>query len=303
MSHEENIRLLEDISFSRIIYGAWRWDACEPFRESWGRAIIEACLECEITSFDHADIYGDFRCEEYFGRVLREAPGLRDKIEIITKCGIQFPSARRPGVQIKHYNTTSEHIEASVENSLVNFGTDYLDLLLIHRPDPRMDYEDTAYGLESVVRSGKVKAVGVSNFLPWQFETLSNFMSIPLVTNQVEFSVLNTQPLYDGTVAQSQMRGFPLTAWSPLGGGSLFHGQDDRSLRIRSCLEELGRPQNFNLAQVALSWILQHPADILPVIGTNQVERIREYATATAMEWDLQDWYRVLEATVGHEVP
>jgi len=303
MNEEENEVDLEDITLSRIIYGAWRWDACEPFQVSWGREIIETCLECEITSFDHADIYGDFRCEEYFGRVLKESSGLRDKLEIITKCGIQFPSSQRPGVEVKHYNTSADHIRLSVENSLRNFGTDFIDILLIHRPDPRMDFSDTAEGLESVVLSGKVKAVGVSNFLPWQFETLSNFLRFPLVTNQVEFSALHLDPLYDGTIAQSQLRGFPITAWSPLGGGGLFSGTDERSLRLKSCLEELGSSQSMNLAQTALAWILEHPAGILPVIGTNRPDRIREYAKSLDMNWELQDWYRVIEASEGKEIP
>lgn len=298
----EEIELAE-ISLSRIIYGAWRWDAEESFKVSWGREIIDTCLELEITSFDHADIYGDFRCEEYFGRVLKESPGLREKIELITKCGIQFPSRQRPGVRNKHYNTSSEHIRLSVDNSLRNFGTDYIDLLLIHRPDPRMDFEDTADGLESVVQSGKVRAVGVSNFLPWQFDTLSEYLNIPLVTNQIEFSVLQQQALYDGTIAQSQLLGFPITAWSPLGGGALFTGTDSKSVRLRECLKQIGEPLGYSVAQTALSWILQHPAQILPVIGSNNVDRIKEYAEAQYMDWDLQDWYQVVEACEGKEIP
>tara|TARA_Y100000589_G_scaffold327128_2_gene368344 strand:- start:1779 stop:2690 length:912 start_codon:yes stop_codon:yes gene_type:complete len=303
MNYEDEEMNIEEISLSQIIYGAWRWDACEPFQIAWGREIIDTCLESEITTFDHADIYGDFRCEEYFGRVLRESPGLRDQIEIISKFGIQFPSSRRPGVNNKHYNTSSEHIRLSVENSLKNFGTDYIDLLLIHRPDPRMDFEDTANGLESVVKSGKVRAVGVSNFLPWQFDTLSEFLNIPLVTNQVEFSVLHHDPMHDGTIAQSQLYGFPITAWSPLGGGSLFNGTDDKSVRLRQCLEEIGEPKGFNIAQTALSWILEHPAAILPVIGSNKIDRIKEYAAAQNMVWELQDWYKVVEAATGEEIP
>ena len=303
MSTEEQEAEFEEISLARIIYGVWRWDACEPFQISWGREIIEACLEAEITTFDHADIYGDFRCEEYFGRVLRESSGLRDKIEIISKCGIQFPSSRRPGVTNKHYNTSSVHIRQSVDNSLKNLATDHIDLLLIHRPDPRMDFEDTADGLEAVVESGKVRAVGVSNFLPWQFDTLSEFLNIPLVTNQVEFSVMHHDPMHDGTIAQSQLRGFPITAWSPLGGGSLFTGNDEKSIRLRECLKEIGEPKGFNIAQTALSWILQHPAEILPVIGSNKLERINEYAAAQDMTWELQDWYKVVEASEGKEIP
>ena len=303
MTIEDTESEVEEISLSRIIYGAWRWDAEESFRVSWGREIIDACLESEITSFDHADIYGDFRCEEYFGRVLRESPGLRDQMEIITKCGIQFPSSNRPEVRNKHYNTSSEHIRLSVENSLRNFGTDYIDLLLIHRPDPRMDFEDTADGLESVVESGKVRAVGVSNFLPWQFDTLSEFMNIPLVTNQIEFSVLQQNALHDGSIAQSQLLGFPITAWSPLGGGALFTGMDEKSTRLRSCLQEIGEPRGYSIAQTALSWILDHPAAILPVIGSNNIQRIKEYAEAQDMDWELQDWYKVVEASEGKEIP
>jgi predicted oxidoreductase len=303
MSIERVLTCEGGVELSRLVYGTWRWDAVPEFRTKWGREIVESCLDLGISSFDHADVYGNFRCEEYFGLVLKESPGLRDRIEIVTKCGIQFPSDRRPGVYAKHYNTSYEHILESVNNSLRNFGTDYVDVLLIHRPDPRMNPSETARGLQAVVDSGKVRAVGVSNFLPWQLDSLAKFLKIPLVTNQVELGVLHLKPFHDGTIAQSQKLGFRAMAWSPLGGGRLFNGDDEQSLRVYGVLDSLAQKYDSTQGQVAMAWLLDHPAGVIPLLGTNKVERIKELAESIQVKLELQDWYTIWEASAGVELP
>ena len=214
--------------FSRLVYGAWRLaDNPEQTSVLKVREKIDACLESGITTFDHADIYGDHRCEEIFGRALKAESSLRDKLELVSKCGIKIVSPSQTRNKVKHYDTSSAYIVESVEKSLKYLSTDYLDLLLIHRPSPLMDYADTAKGLEQVVKSGKVKHVGVSNFTTWQFDQLAAVTAVPLVTNQLEISVLEMSALHDGTVGQCQVNGLAPMAWSPLGGGSLFRGDDD----------------------------------------------------------------------------
>lgn len=299
------LRLYEEgPELSRIVQGVWRLvDRPEDATEKSVTQKIDTCLELGITSFDHADIYGDYRCEEAFGSALKTNPSLRSKMELVSKCGIMLVSSGRPAHKIKHYDTSSSHIISSVETSLKNLSTDYLDLLLIHRPDPLMDYMDTAKGLESVVKSGKVKFVGVSNFNTTQFDHLSKVLSIPLVTNQVELSVLHMDPLHDGTIGQCQVNGISPMAWSPLGGGGLFTGTDEKSTRVRDVFNRISKEQDASFDQIALSWILYHPAKILPIIGSNNVERIKSAAGSEQVRLSREDWFEIWEASAGSSVP
>jgi predicted oxidoreductase len=294
----------EGPELSRVVYGAWRLtDRVEETSTTKVREKIDACLEVGMTTIDHADIYGDYRCEEVFGKALKENPSLRDDMELITKCGIKLISPGRPEHKVKHYDTSSAHIMSSVDRSLKNLETDYVDLLLIHRPDPLMDYQDTAKALEEVVKAGKVKSVGVSNFTTWQFEQLSKSLSIPLVTNQVEMSVLNMNALHDGTIGQCQVEGASPMAWSPLGGGRLFTGDDEQAKRVQTVLGKIADAQNSTIDQVALAWILRHPAKILPIIGTNNIERIKKSADSERIEISTEQWHEIWEASAGSEVP
>lgn len=294
----------EGPEFSRVVYGAWRLaDKSEETTTAKVREKIDACLEVGMTTIDHADIYGDYRCEEVFGKALAEDSSLRSKIELVSKCGIKLISPGRPEHKVKHYDTSSKHIISSVERSLTNLNTDHLDLLLIHRPDPLMDYEDTAKGLENIVKSGKVKHVGVSNFTTWQFEQLSKMLSIPLVTNQVEMSVLNMNALHDGTVGQCQVNGVSPMAWSPLGGGRLFTGDDEQAHRLQTVMGRIADEQGSSIDQVALAWILRHPAKILPIIGTNNVERIKRSSECERLSLSTEQWHEIWEASAGQEVP
>ncbi len=278
--------------FSRIVVGAWRWNIATETVEQ----LIHKALDVGMTTFDHADIYGDHSNEEIFGRVLKQDPGLRQKMEIVSKCGIKFPSAKRPESWVKHYNTSKEHIVWSAENSLKMLGTDRLDLLLIHRPDPLLDPERVAEAFSSLRQSGKVLHFGVSNFTPPQFEMLQSYLPFPLVTNQLEISITHHSPLFDGHVDVLMKHRVAPMAWSPLGGGSLM---DQHLEQIFS----KAPAYQATPAQLSLAWLLRHPASIFPVIGTTKPERVAESARATDIHLDVQDWFEMLKAVQGREMP
>lgn len=213
-------------------------------------------------------------------------------------------SRNRPAHTIKHYDTSRAHIIASVENSLTNLHTDYIDLLLIHRPDPLMDADETAAALMDLHESGKVLHFGVSNFTPAQFDLLSSRLDLPLVTNQIEFSVLHLQALEDGTMDQCQRLRVAPMAWSPLGGGRLFREKSERVQRLHQALEAVGEALGgLVLDQVALAWILAHPARVVPVLGTGQAERIRRAVAAENVRLSREQWFTIWSASTGVEVP
>lgn len=268
------------------------------------RQFIHDCLDLGVTSFDHADIYGDYQCEAIFGEALAAEPSLRNEIELVTKCGIKLVSDHFPEHQIHHYDTSKAHIIATAERSLRNLRTDRLDVLLIHRPDPLMDADAVAEALTELRQSGKVLHVGVSNFSPAQYDLLASRLSFPLVTNQIELSVLYMDPLHDGTMDQLQRLRVPPMAWSPLGGARLFTGNDERTLRVRAALAAVGEQVGgASLDQVALAWLHRIPGDVLPVLGTGRLERIRDAVAAETIVLDRRQWFAIWEASAGHEVP
>lgn len=279
--------------FSRIIAGAWRWHTVPA--QTIG-SLIRSSLDNGITTFDHADIYGDHSNEGIFGQALRADPGLRRNMELVTKCGIKFQSPRRPATRVKHYDTSKAHIIWSAENSLKMFGTDFIDLLLIHRPDPMMDPVEVAEAFAELKISGKVLHFGVSNFTPFQFEMLQSYLDFPLVTNQIELSVTNSGPFFDGTVDVLMKHRTSPMAWSPLGGGNLMGGQ------FRNIFSAAGR-YSASESQMALAWLLKHPSKVFPVIGTTRPERIGESAAAMDIALDLQDWFEMLKIAMGKEMP
>lgn len=287
---------------SRVVAGMMR------LRE-WGMDtaalldFIHECLDLGITTFDHADIYGSYTCEALFGRALAAEPSLRNRLELVTKCGIQLQSPNRPETRVHHYDTSREHIIASAESSLRNLRTDFLDLLLVHRPDPLMDADEVAEALMSLRASGKVRHAGVSNFMPWQFDLLQSRLDFPLVTNQIELSVLHLDPLHDGTLDQMQRLRVAPMAWSPVAGGRLFDSQIERARRVRTALESIGREMGASVDQVAMAWLMRHPARVLPVLGTGKIERLREAVAAEGVTLDRQQWFTIWEASAGKEVP
>lgn len=292
--------LAPDFSLSRIVYGMWRLADDVDTSPAHVQAKIEACLEQGITSFDQADIYGGYTAEAIFGGALRAAPHLRDRMEIVTKCGIVAPAGRHAGARVKHYDTSAAHITASVDQSLTDMGIDRIDLLLIHRPDPLMNHVETGGALDALVASGKVRHVGVSNFRPHDWTLLQSAMRNRLVTNQIEISLLHTDPFRNGDLAFLQERGIVPMAWSPLGGGALFRKKHKRLAKL---LTQIGDPAGVDAAAVAVAWLMHHPAWITPVMGTNSLERIVTLADACKVDLTREDWFELYAEATGDEVP
>jgi predicted oxidoreductase len=234
------------------------------------------------------------------GHCLKAAPHLRDKIEIVSKCGIVAPVGAYSNKRVKHYDTSPAHITHSVERSLRLMNTDVIDLLLIHRPDPFMDHAATGGALDELVASGKVKSVGVSNFLPHDWSLLSSAMSTPLATNQIEISLLANQAFTDGQLAFLQERAISPMAWSPLGGGRLFF-EDHAPLQAR--LKDIAQEFETDIAAVAVAWLLAHPAKIIPVMGTNNLSRIATIGEAMRVKLDRETWFELYNMANGQDVP
>lgn len=296
----QRIKLSPSLEFSRIVYGMWRIGDDSDTSPARVQAKLEACLEQGITTIDQADIYGGYTAEAILGGALKATPSLRDRVEIVTKCGIVAPAGRHSAARVKYYDTGAEHINASVEASLRDMGTDHIDLLLVHRPDPFIDPAITGAALDALVASGKIRAAGVSNFRPWDFSLLQANMQTRLVTNQIELGLLATDAFTNGDLAFLQERKVSPMAWSPLGGGALFNGRNPQLLAL---LERIAGEHGVDATAVAIAWLLAHPAGIMPVLGTNNPERIARISEAQKVSIDRQTWFELYTAATGHEVP
>ena len=292
----ERITLSDSLELSRIIYGLWRLTDDGDNSTTHSQRKIEACLEQGITSFDQADIYGGYTGEALLGKTLKQAPGLRQQMEIITKCDIVAPVGVHGDKRLKYYDTSQQYISWAVERSLKEMAIEQIDLLLLHRPDPLMDADETAAALDSLVSSGKVKAVGVSNFRPWDMELLQSRMNNRLVTNQIEISLVENSAMTNGDLAYLQQHRIASMAWSPLGGGSLFDGTHSR---LSAKLSEMAEQFSVEPASLAIAWLLHHPATILPIMGSNNIDRIKNFSQALEVELDRQDWFELYEAANG----
>ena len=298
----ERIKMSTDLEFSRIVHGLWRLNEWDISKEQLLQ-LIEQCLEMGITTFDHADIYGNFTCEEIFGEALKLNPKIREKMEIVTKTGIVFKSNNRPEHDGHYYNTTFDHIVKSAERSLQNFGTDYIDVLLIHRPDPFMDPEDVAKAFNQLRSEGKVNYFGVSNFTQNDFTLLQSYLDFDLVTNQIEASVLKYDNFENGTIKFLQEKRISPMIWSPLAGGEIFTSQSESAIRVRNVLTEIAKKHNTeNISEIAYAWLLAHPAKLIPIVGSGKINRISEAVNALNIKLTRADWFAILDALVGHEV-
>ncbi|ROQ27487.1 aldo/keto reductase [Gallaecimonas pentaromativorans] len=284
---------------SNIVAGMWRLADWQLNIQARIRFIEEA-LALGISSFDHADIYGDYRCEQLFGEALKVAPHLKAQIQLVSKCGIKLTSDNHP-YQLNHYDTSAAYVRAQVDASLANLGVEQLDLLLIHRPDYLMDAAALAGTFRELQKEGKVAHFGVSNHSAAQFALLDD--QFPLVTNQLELSVLEHQSLDDGTLSQCQSKCIRPMAWSPLGGGRLFSGQDPAALRVRAVLEDLAKEYSCSLATIAYAWILRHPSRPLPITGSGRIAALKEATAALEVRLSNEQWYRLWVACRGHDVP
>jgi predicted oxidoreductase len=287
------------LELSPIVAGLWRlaeWKLDVAGRVRW----IEQALELGITSFDHADIYGDYRVEALFGEALKIAPRLRQRMQLVSKCGIRLRSTDRP-YRLNHYDTSAAYVRAQVERSLVNLHTEQLDLVLIHRPDYLMDAAALAETFRTLTAEGKVLYWGVSNHSASQFALLHQHH--PLQTNQLELSPLALQALDDGTLDQAQQLGLRPMIWSPLGGGRLFNGDDPQAMRVRQAMQPIAERHGISLATLAYAWILRHPCRPQPITGSGRIDGLREAVAALDITLDGEDWYAIWTASQGHPVP
>ncbi len=295
------VKFGDDLELSQVIVGCMRAKDAGMEGERMLR-FVEECLDLGIDSFDHAPVYGGYACEKLFGdAVLRKKPELRRKMKIVTKTGIVLPGTE--GNQVIYYKSTKKEIIKELEESLEKLGTDYVDLLLVHRPDPLADPAETADALETVVKEGKALHIGVSNFMPSQITMLQSYLSIPLVTNQMELSVKNVDNFFNGVLDDALTRRMPLMAWSPLGGGSVFSGEDGQSVRLRKVLAEIAQDHGTTMDGVMYAWLFVHPVRIAAITGTMNIERVRTAADARELSLSYDEWYRILAASRGFDVP
>jgi len=297
------ISLNSNFGLSRIVHGQmrigdWKMSSQELLK------LMEQLTELGVTTFDHADIYGNYSCEAIFGNALNLKKSLRGQIEIITKCGINLISNKFPGRKIKYYDYSFDHIVTSVNNSLRNIGTDHIDLLLLHRPAPFFDPEAVAKAFSNLKREGKVLHFGVSNFTPAQFEMLNSYSEEKLVTNQVEISPYSLEHFENGNIDFFLKEKIKPMAWSPLAGGKLLSPRDEKGGRILQTLMEVAEELNVNpVDKVIYAWLFKHPATIIPVVGSGRIERIKYAIEALNIEMSLEQWYKIFISSKGKDMP
>jgi len=294
-----NDRIINDrYAISFPIAGCMRWGQWGAgFSPAQYDQMIEECLDLGVTTFDHADIYGNYTTEAEFGEVLRVKPHLRDKMQLITKCGICMVSPARPLHTIKHYDYSAKHIIESVEQSLKNLQTDYLDVLLLHRPSPIMNPNEVMEAVEKLQSDGKIVEFGVSNFLIQHVAAIGNYLEVSY--NQLEMSVHHLQSFNDGSVENAELNGITLMAWSPLGGdkaGKIENAQ------LTEVLKKLAAEFECTEAEIKLAWLYNHPAFISPVIGTTNAAHVRQAVEAISIELSTQQWFEIWQAASGKEV-
>jgi predicted oxidoreductase len=285
-------------NYSRVIAGTMTWG-------SWGKqlskkgmiALMDHCIELGITTFDHADIYGNYENETAFGEAFAQSGIKRENIQLISKCGIQM--AQSGDNAVKHYQYDSNYIVWSAEQSLRKLQTEYLDLFLLHRPSPLIIADEVAEAVGKLRAAGKIKQFGVSNFSPSQIALLEQSVSVE--GNQVEYSLTHDDPTLDGTFDDCTINNRLAMAWSPL--GSYFREENERQRRISKVLSQLCDKYGADEIQLLLAFILKHPAKVYPVVGTTKRERLAASIKALKLNLELQDWFILLEAAKGNEVP
>ena len=281
---------------SPAVYGFYRWSTQEATPANM-ESIVLLCLELGINTFDHADIYGGYTCEELFGNVLRQRSVKREEVVLFTKCGINLPHPSRPDIRVKHYDTSRQHILNSLDNSLRNLRTDYVDVFLLNSLDPLSNLEETAITLQKLKESGKIKNVGVVNFSVFQHQLLTSYLRIPIVTNHIELNLLNTTAFDNGQVDYIKQKYMRPLASSPLAEGEIATSNQKVPLLVRRKLEELAPKYGANFESLAIAWLVRLGA--LPLIGTTNHDRIRNIANAFTIQLDRQDWYELYAASRG----
>ena len=297
------ISLNKDLEISRLVLGMWRlldWNKTDQELLSF----IKESMELGVTTFDHADIYGNHECEGAFGKALKLEPSLRDQMEIVTKCGIKLQTDKFPDRKVKYYDYSSSYIIQQAEESLKNLETDHIDVLLLHRPSPFFNPEEVAAAFDQLLSSGKVRHFGVSNFLPEQLQSLQNYLDIPLVTNQIEISPYCLEHFENQNIDYLIGKKIAPMAWSPLAGGELFNPKTDKGKRVHAVLQNITNDlDNISLDQVILQWLLMHPSRIIPVLGTGKIDRVQSAVKAMQVKLTLEQWFEIYIAAAGQELP
>ncbi len=290
---------------SRVVYGTWRLlDDAEGATPAALLERLHRCVDLGVTTIDTAEIYGLYKVERAIGAALALDRALRDRLEIITKCGIYIPSAADPARRVSAYNATAAQIIKSAEQSLRLMGLDHIDVLLVHRPDWLTSADDTAEGLNRLIKDGKIRSAGVSNYNVQQFELLRTRVDQPLVTNQVEFSLLHMDPIVDGTADQCQRLRIRPMAWSPLGQGRLMRSDDVAARRVQQTIAGFGdKYGGASVDQIAYAWIMAHPSQPIPIIGSNRLDRVAAAARSADIVLARDDWYALWTAAQGQGIP
>ena len=260
--------------------------------------LIHVCFENKITTFDHADIYGGYTTEASFGKALTESKISREKIQLISKCGIQHISENRDN-KVKHYNYSKDYIIWSVENSLKNLHSDYLDVLLLHRPSPLMNAEEIAEAVEILKTEGKILDFGLSNFTPSQTDLIRSKTEVSY--NQIQFSATDFEAMLNGSLDHMQVNNIRPMAWNPL--GTVFRENTDQTKRLKTLLADLVSKYHVGSDTILLSWILQHPAKIIPIAGTVNVARLQQLFKATEFKLEQEEWFSIWTESMGNQVP
>jgi predicted oxidoreductase len=298
-----DINLSGDLKISRIVQGHWRLASWKLSPQELLSHTLRA-VDLGVNTFDHADIYGDYSCEKVFGEVFSLSKGVRSRIRLITKCGINLLSAKYPERRLKHYDYSYGHITGSVENSLRNFKTDYIDLLLLHRPAPLFDPDEVSRAFNDLHKSGKVLHFGVSNFLPLQFEMLNSRLEKKLVTNQIEISPSCLDHFINGNIDFLLKERIKPLAWSPLAQGRLTSPDNEKGRKVYDALKEVASELEVeSLETIAYGWLLHHPVSIIPIAGTSRIDRLQNALAALNLSLTTEQWYRIYTASTGMDVP
>lgn len=274
---------------SEAIYGFWRWTDEGAVTTTQIEKTVNLCLDLGINTFDHADVYGDHTIEEHFGKIIANKSFKREDIVLFSKCGIRTSADK----YLTYYDNSREHIINSINGSLKRLKTDYLDIFLLHQSDLLADPEETAMALAEIVTSGKAKHIGVANFTVFQHQLLASYLRIPIVTNHIELNLMNTTAIEDGRIDFIKQSFSKPLAWAPLAGGKILNGTDEKAVRLRAKLEEVGKKYDANIEQTAVAWLMK--LGTLPIIGSLSEARIRNGASASDIKLSREDWYDIYQ--------
>lgn len=301
----DRVKINRNVTYSKLIQGFWRLNDWQMTTQDLNR-YLHQLVELGVTTMDHADIYGDYRCEQLFGEALALSPELRDQIELVSKCGIILPTDQFAQFDGHRYDLSKQHIVEAVNRSLQNLQTDTLDTLLIHRPSPLMAPNEVRDALDVLVEAGKIKSFGVSNFNNTQYDLLNQGIKshkLHIAVNQLEVSPYHAAPVYDGTIDHMYRDDVKIMAWSPLAGGKLLNVEDAKSKRVMSIISPLAYKYNVTPASIVTAWLVKHPATIMPIMGTSQIERMQDAVKGLELTLTDQEWFDIYVAVLGQDIP